>query len=59
MHKNKVVECVNSHIKKLLNSSNSDLKFRIVASQGRIHMEEGYKIEIKRFFGIFGFRKQR
>ena len=40
MHKYTVVECTNSHIKKIiLNSSNYRFKSRIMASRGQIHNE--------------------
>ena len=44
-----VVECTNCHINSY-NSSNFVLKFRIVASKGQIHREEGEEIEIKNYF---------
>ena len=52
MHKI-VIENVSSPIKNYIQIFEFDHKFRIVASRGLIHWEEGYKIEMKKYFWYF------
>ena len=41
----------------ILNSSNSDLKFRPVASQGRIYKRKDIRLKSRIFFAIFRYKK--